>query len=138
LPSSRGFRAVRTLRTYLTLNRQIDVSSILPLLQIPTLVLHRRTDARVDVAIGHEIAEQIPRARYIEYPNDDHAFWTGDAESLLLDIEEFVTGHRDSTSRDLERVLATVLFTDIIDSTQRAAQMGDAKLLDQNDQSPDK
>jgi class 3 adenylate cyclase/alpha-beta hydrolase superfamily lysophospholipase len=124
------------LRTYLTLNRQVDVSSILPLLRIPTLVLHRRTDAQVDVAIGREIAKQIPGARYIEYPDGDHAFWTGDVESLLLDIEEFVTGHRDSASPDLERVLATVLFTDIVDSTQRAAQMGDEKwrkLLDQHD-----
>ena len=124
------------LRTYLALNRPIDVSSILPLLRIPTLVLHCRTDAQVDVAIGREIAKQIPGARYIEYPDGDHAFWTGDIESLLLDIEEFVTGHRDSASPDLERVLATVLFTDIVDSTQRAAQMGDEKwrkLLDQHD-----
>jgi len=124
------------LRTYLTLNRQVDVSSILPLLRIPTLVLHCRTDAQVDVAIGREIAKQIPGARYIEYPDGDHAFWTGDVESLLLDIEEFVTGRRDSASPDLERVLATVLFTDIVDSTQRAAQMGDEKwrkLLDQHD-----
>ena len=124
------------LRTYLTLNRQVDVSSILPLLRIPTLVLHCRTDAQVDVAIGREIAKQIPGARYIEYPDGDHAFWTGDIESLLLDIEEFVTGRRDSASPDLERVLATVLFTDIVDSTQRAAQMGDEKwrkLLDQHD-----
>ena len=124
------------LRTYLTLNRQVDVSSILPLLRIPTLVLHCRTDAQVDVAIGREIAKQIPSARYIEYPGGDHAFWTGDVESLLLDIEEFVTGRRDSASPDLERVLATVLFTDIVDSTQRAAQMGDEtwrKLLDQHD-----
>jgi class 3 adenylate cyclase len=124
------------LRTYLALNRPIDVSSILPLLRIPTLVLHCRTDAQVDVAIGREIAKQIPSARYIEYPDGDHAFWTGDIESLLLDIEEFVTGHRDSASPDLERVLATVLFTDIVDSTQRAAQMGDEKwrkLLDQHD-----
>ena len=124
------------LRTYLTLNRQVDVSSILPLLRIPTLVLHCRTDAQVDVAIGREIAKQIPGARYIEYPDGDHAFWTGDIESLLLDIEEFVTGHRDSASPDLERVLATVLFTDIVDSTQCAAQMGDEKwrkLLDQHD-----
>jgi len=124
------------LRTYLALNRPIDVSSILPLLRIPTLVLHCRTDAQVDVAIGREIAKQIPGARYIEYPGGDHAFWTGDVESLLLDIEEFVTGRRDSASPDLERVLATVLFTDIVDSTQRAAQMGDEKwrkLLDQHD-----
>jgi class 3 adenylate cyclase/alpha-beta hydrolase superfamily lysophospholipase len=124
------------LRTYLTLNRQVDVSSILPLLRIPTLVLHCRTDAQVDVAIGREIAKQIPGARYIEYPDGDHAFWTGDVESLLLDVEEFVTGRRDSASPDLERVLATVLFTDIVDSTQCAAQMGDEnwrKLLDQHD-----
>ena len=124
------------LRTYLTLNRQVDVSSILPLLRIPTLVLHCRTDAQVDVAIGREIAKQIPGARYIEYPDGDHAFWTGDIENLLLDIEEFVTGRRDSASPDLERVLATVLFTDIVNSTQRAAQMGDEKwrkLLDQHD-----
>jgi pimeloyl-ACP methyl ester carboxylesterase len=124
------------LRTYLTLNRQVDVSSILPLLRIPTLVLHCRTDAQVDVAIGREIAKQIPGARYIEYPDGDHAFWTGDVESLLLDIEEFVTGRRDRASPDIERVLATVLFTDIVDSTQRAAQMGDEKwrkLLDQHD-----
>ena len=103
------------LRTYLTLNRQVDVSSILPLLRIPTLVLHCSTDAQVDVAIGREIAKQIPSARYIEYPSGDHAFWTGDVESLLLDIEEFVTGRRDSASPDLERVLATVLFTDIVE-----------------------
>jgi class 3 adenylate cyclase/alpha-beta hydrolase superfamily lysophospholipase len=124
------------LRTYLTLNRQVDVSSILPLLRIPTLVLHCRTDAQVDVAIGREIAKQIAGARYIEYPDGDHAFWTGDVESLLLDIEEFVTGRRNSASPDLERVLATVLFTDIVDSTQCAAQMGDEKwrkLLDQHD-----
>lgn len=125
------------LRTYLTLNRQIDASSLLPLLQVPTLVLHRRTDAQVAVAIGRGVAGQIPGARYIEYPDGDHAFWTGNAESLLLDIEEFVTGRRDSASPDLERVLATVLFTDIVDSTQRAVRMGDEKwrkLLDQHDQ----
>jgi len=124
------------LRTYQMLNRQIEVSAILPLLRIPTLVLHRRTDAQVDVAIGRQIAKQIPGARYIEYPDGDHAFWTGDVESLLLDIEEFVTGQRDSAAPDLERVLATVLFTDIVDSTQRAAQMGDDKwrrLLDEHD-----
>jgi class 3 adenylate cyclase len=82
------------------------------------------------------MAEQIPGAKFIEYPDGDHAFWTGDVESLLLDIEEFVTGHRESTSPDLDRVLATVLFTDIVDSTQVAAQMGDEKwrnLLDQHD-----
>jgi class 3 adenylate cyclase len=124
------------LRTYLTLNRQIDASPILPLVRIPTLVLHNRTDARVDIAVGRKAALDIPGARFIEYPGGDHAFWTGDPDSMLLDMEEFVTGHRDSASPDSERVLATVLFTDIVDSTIRAAQIGDErwrKLLDQHD-----
>ena len=58
-------------------------------------------------------------------PSGDHLFWSGDAETLAGDIEEFVTGHRESSSTDLERVLATVLFTDIADSTRSAAEMGD-------------
>lgn len=75
-------------------------------------------------------------AKYIEYPDGDHAFWASDTEALLGDIEEFVTGHRESSSSDLERVLATVLFTDIVDSTRSAAEMGDQRwrlLLDSHD-----
>ena len=123
-------------RTILSLNRQIDVTSILPAVQVPTLVLHRQTDARVAVALGRQLAEQIAGAKYIEYPNGDHAFWTGDTETLLGDIEEFVTGHRETEKIDLDRVLATVLFTDIVDSTRSAAQMGDQRwrqLLDDHD-----
>jgi class 3 adenylate cyclase len=123
-------------RTILSLNRQIDVTSILPTVRVPSLVLHRRTDAVVAVALGRKLAEQIPGARYIEYTDGDHAFWTGDTETLLGDIEEFVTGHRESTTIDLERVLATVLFTDIVDATRSAAQMGDQRwrqLLDSHD-----
>jgi class 3 adenylate cyclase len=123
-------------KTILSLNRQIDVTSILPSVLVPTLVLHRQTDARVAVALGRKLAEQIAGAKYIEYPNGDHAFWTSDTETLLGDIEEFVTGHRESTATDLERVLATVLFTDIVDSTRSAAQMGDQRwrrLLDDHD-----
>jgi class 3 adenylate cyclase len=107
------------------LNAQIDIRPILPTVQVPTLVLHRRTDARVPIEVGRNLAAQIPNARFIEYPDGDHAFWSGDSEALLGDIEEFVTGHRDSASTDLERVLATVLFTDIVDSTRSAAAMGD-------------
>ena len=67
------------------------------------------------------MAAQIPGAKYIEYPdNADHAFFSGDTEALLGDIEEFVTGHRAGSSTELERVLATVLFTDIVDHPQRA------------------
>jgi class 3 adenylate cyclase len=124
-------------KTILTLNRQIDVTSILPTVRVPTLVLHRQTDAQVTVAHGRNLAAQIPGAKYIEYPGRDHLFWTGDTEAVLGDIEEFITGHRDSTSTDLERVLSTVLFTDIVDSTRNAAQVGDLRwrqLLDNHDQ----
>jgi pimeloyl-ACP methyl ester carboxylesterase len=113
------------IKEILLLNGQIDVRAILPTVQAPTLVLHRRTDAQVPVELGRDLAAQIPNVRFIEYPDGDHAFWSGDAETLLGDIEEFVTGHRESSSTDLERVLATVLFTDIVDSTRSAAAMGD-------------
>jgi class 3 adenylate cyclase len=124
------------LRTLLTLNHQINVKPILPTLRVPTLVLHRQTDAQVQVALGRAMAAGIPGSKYIEYPTGDHAFWTGDTEALLGDIEEFVTGHRDRSFNDLERVLATVLFTDIVGSTQSAAEMGDQRwrrLLDSHD-----
>jgi pimeloyl-ACP methyl ester carboxylesterase len=126
-----------TYRAYGLLNTLIDVRPILPSVRVPTLVLHRRTDTLVPVEYGRSLAAQIPGAKYIEYPDGGHAFWTGDAETLLGDIEEFVTGHRESTSTDLERVLATVLFTDIVDSTRSAAEMGDQtwrRLLDNHDQ----
>jgi pimeloyl-ACP methyl ester carboxylesterase len=126
-----------TYRAYGLLNTLIDVRPILPSVRVPTLVLHRRTDTLVPVEYGRSLAAQIPGAKYIEYPDGGHAFWTGDVETLLGDIEEFVTGHRESTSTDLERVLATVLFTDIVDSTRSAAEMGDQtwrRLLDNHDQ----
>jgi pimeloyl-ACP methyl ester carboxylesterase len=124
------------MKTILLLNSQIDVSSILATVQVPTLVQHRRTDAVVPVALGNKMAAQIPGARYIGYPDGDHAFWTGDAETLLGDIEEFVTGNRDAGAVELERILATVMFTDIVDSTRKAAEIGDQRwrtLLDTHD-----
>jgi pimeloyl-ACP methyl ester carboxylesterase len=123
-------------KAFTILNAQIDIRSILPSVRVPTLVLHRRTDAMTPVVLGRSLAAQIPGAKYIEYPDGDHAFWTGDTEALLGDIEEFVTGHREGSSTELERVLATVLFTDIIDSTRSAAEMGDQnwrRLLDSHD-----
>lgn len=119
------------------MNIQIDIKSILPSVQVPTLVLHRKTDAMLRVELGRDLAARIPGSKYIEYPDGGHAFWFGDAEALLGDIEEFVTGHRESASSDLERVLATVLFTDIVDSTRSAAEMGDLtwrRVLDSDDQ----
>ena len=124
-------------RAIVFLNAQIDVRPILSAIQVPTLVLHRRLDARVPIEAGRVLAAGIPNARFIEYPERDHAFWAGDTEALLGDIEEFVTGHRESSSPQLDRVLATVLFTDIVDSTRSAAAMGDKawrQSLDSHDQ----
>jgi class 3 adenylate cyclase len=125
------------LKAIMHLNAQIDVRSILPSVRVPTLVLHRRTDKQVRVELGRQLAAAIPGARYIEYPEGDHGFWTGDTTPLLGDIEEFITGQRDGAADELERVLATVLFTDIVDSTRSAAALGDQKwrrLLDSHDQ----
>jgi pimeloyl-ACP methyl ester carboxylesterase len=124
-------------KAIMLLNAQINVRPILPTVQVPTLVLHRRGDAMVPIEQGRRLATQIPNAKLIEYPGEDHLFFSGEVEALLGDIEEFVTGHRESPSADLERVLATVLFTDIIDSTRSAAEMGDQawrRLLDDHDQ----
>jgi pimeloyl-ACP methyl ester carboxylesterase len=117
------------LRTLLQLNRQIDVTEILPTLQVPTLVLHNKADLQVPVELGRKLAAPIPGVKYIEYTDGAHAFWVGDTEPMLGDIEEFVTGHRDHGAVELERVLATVLFTDIVDSTRSAAAMGDQRWL---------
>jgi pimeloyl-ACP methyl ester carboxylesterase len=124
-------------KSFTMLNSQIDLSSILPAVRVPTLVLHNQGDVQVPVEHGRELAASIPDAKMIEYPGVDHIFTTGDVEAVLGDIEEFVTGHRESSSSDFERVLATVLFTDIVDSTRSAATMGDQawrRLLDSHDQ----
>jgi class 3 adenylate cyclase len=100
-------------------------------------VLHRRTDALVPVERGRELAARIPGAKFIEYPDGDHLPWTRDVEAVVGDIREFVTGERESSSSDVERVLATVLFTDIVDSTRIAGEMGDqrwTRLLDSHDE----
>jgi class 3 adenylate cyclase len=118
------------------LNYQIDIRPVLSSIQAPTLVLHRRGDRQVPIEAGRVLARQIPNAKFIEYAGDDHLFWSGDVDALLGDIEEFVTGHRENSPLDLERVLATVLFTDIVDSTRAAAAMGDQtwrRLLDSHD-----
>ena len=124
-------------KSFTMLNWQIDVSSILPAVRVPTLVLHRQGDLQIPVEHGRELAACIPDAKFIEYPGGDHTYATGDVEPVLGDIEEFITGHRESSSLDFERVLATVLFTDIVDSTRSAAAMGDQawrRMLDSHDQ----
>jgi class 3 adenylate cyclase len=103
----------------------IDVRAVLPTINVPTLVLHRRHDRVVYRGAGKELAEQIPGARYVEVPGIDHLPWAGDFEAVLGEIEEFLTGARSVPEPD--RVLATVMFTDIVGSTERAGELGDAK-----------
>ena len=109
----------------LEMNTLADVRGALAAVTAPTLLLYRRDDRDVNVEEGRYIADAIEGARFVELPGADHIFWAGDFEPLLQEIEEFVTGRRGSS--DPERRLTTVLFTDIVDSTQNAAELGDLK-----------
>jgi pimeloyl-ACP methyl ester carboxylesterase len=109
----------------LELYLDIDVREVLPTIQVPTLVVHRSGDRISPVAQGRYIAEHIPGARFVELPGDNHIPFFGPQDDLLDEIEEHVTGSR--SQREPDRVLATVLFTDICSSTALAAQMGDAR-----------
>jgi class 3 adenylate cyclase len=103
----------------------IDVRAVLPTIHVPTLVLHRRGDRVVNRRAGQELAARIPGARYVELSGIDHLPWAGDSDTVLGEIEEFLTGTRSLPNSD--RVLATVMFTDIVGSTERAAELGDAR-----------
>jgi pimeloyl-ACP methyl ester carboxylesterase len=103
----------------------IDVRDILSSIHVPTLVLHRHGDRVVNRRAGEELAKRIPGARYVELPGIDHLPWAGAAAPVLEEIEEFLTGTRPVPEAD--RVLATVMFADIVGSTQRAAELGDQR-----------
>jgi len=103
----------------------IDVRAILPTIHVPALVLHRHGDRVVNWRAGKDLAERIPGARYVELEGIDHLPWAGDAEAVVGEIEEFLTGARSAPEPD--RVLATVMFTDIVGSTERAAELGDTR-----------
>jgi len=123
-------------KTLMLMNRRIDVRSILPSVRVPALVLHSRADALIPVAEGRKLAAAIPGAKYIEYGDLPHACFAGACEGLIGDIEEFVTGNRDGAFPETDRVLATVLFTDIVGSTRMAVEVGDQRwheLLDRHD-----
>jgi len=112
-----------TAAALLRMNTQIDVRDVLPTIHVPTLVMHRSGDRESSVDEGRWIAGQIPNATFVELPDDDHIPWVGDQDAVLDELEEFLTGVRPI--READRVLATVLFTDIVDSTARAAHLGD-------------
>jgi class 3 adenylate cyclase len=112
----------------LRLNAELDVRPVLPTITVPTLVLHRRDDAVVPVANSRYIASSIPRAKLVELPGVDHIPMAGDQDEILEETEEFLTGIRHRGRA--RRVLSTVLFTDIVGSTEQAAHLGDRRWAD--------
>ena len=113
----------------------LDVRSILPSIRVPTLVLHRAQNGFVRAGHGRYLGEAIPGAKYVEVPGTDALYFTDDYDAILDEIEEFLTGAKAEPEAD--RVLATVLFTDVVESTKRAADLGDRKwkeVLDRHDE----
>jgi class 3 adenylate cyclase len=106
---------------------QLDVRNVLPSIRVPTLVIHRKDNRLVDVAHGRYLANHIAGSRYAEVDGDDYLPFIGDSDEILGQIEEFLTGAKPTIGHD--RVLATVLFTDIVGSTEKAAALGDAAWL---------
>jgi hypothetical protein len=121
-------------RAILDLYLHSDVRPGLESIQAPTLLLHRRGDRHVCAEHARDLAGRIPHARLLELDGDDNIWFAGDADRVLDEIESFLTGGRRAAPSN--RVLSTVLFTDIVGSTQRAAQLGDdawtAALADHN------
>jgi pimeloyl-ACP methyl ester carboxylesterase/DNA-binding winged helix-turn-helix (wHTH) protein len=116
------------IRALIGMLHETDARHILPVVKVPTLVIQRQGDLAMRVAGARYIAEHIAGARYVELPGADHLPWVGDTDAILEEVEEFLTGAR--TVRETDRVLATILFTDIAGSTARAARMGDQRWRD--------
>lgn len=114
--------------TLARMNGEIDVRHVLPAIRVPTLILHSVMDQTVNVGAGRYLAERIVGAKLVEMPGPDHVPWLSDAEIVADEIEELVTGARHIPEAD--RVLATVLFTDIVGATERAAKLGDRRWHD--------
>ena len=110
-----------------------DVRSVLPGIRVPTIVIHRAGARVIESAHGRYLAEHIPAANYVELPGVDNFIWAGDQDATLDEIQHFITGVRPAPTP--RRVLATLLFTDIVDSTKMAAELGDRnwrRLLDEH------
>jgi class 3 adenylate cyclase len=119
----RAAASPRAARRHLRWIYEIDVRPLAQALRVPTLVLHRERDQMVPVALGRWLARNIPGARYFEQPGDEHLPWLGDAAALADEIQLFLTGSHGVA--EIDRVLVTVLFTDIVSSTDHAAMLGD-------------
>jgi class 3 adenylate cyclase len=106
---------------------QSDLRPVLPAVQAPTLVIHRKDNRALLVGHGRYLAEHIPGARYAELPGDEHLPYVGDSDAIVAEIEEFLTGARGV---DPDRVLATILFCDIVHSTDLVSELGDRRWRD--------
>jgi pimeloyl-ACP methyl ester carboxylesterase len=115
-------------RAMVQMLHESDVRHVLPTIRVPTLVIQHTEGARIGAPHGRYLAEHIDGARYVELPGRDNLIWAGDQERLIEEIQEFLTGTRPVVEPD--RVLATVMFTDIVDSTVRASDMGDVRWRD--------
>lgn len=114
--------------TLYRMNYEIDIRSLLPAIRVPTLLLHRSGDRLINVEASRYMAQRIPGARLVELPGDDHLVFLGDSETVLGEIQEFITGARAPTAQETK--LTTVVFVDIASSTERAAALGDARWRD--------
>jgi class 3 adenylate cyclase len=112
-----------TARKLFTVLTQTDVRHVLPAIRVPTLILHRVGDQPIRIGHARYLAEHIAGARLVELPGDDHSPWVGDTSQTFDEVREFLTGRRSAPETD--RVLTTVLFADIVDSTGRAGELGD-------------
>jgi class 3 adenylate cyclase len=110
------------------MNREIDVRRVLPTIRVPTLVMHRRDDRAHPVEASRYLAERIPGARYVELDGQDHLPFVGDFEAFAGEVQEFLTGARSAP--EIDRVLATILFSDVVGSTERARELGDRRWRD--------
>jgi pimeloyl-ACP methyl ester carboxylesterase/class 3 adenylate cyclase len=112
----------------LRMNADIDVRNILPAIRVPTLIVHNAGERTVPVEAGRHLARHIDGAKYVELPGIDHLPFGGNADAIVDEIEEFLTGARRGLESD--RVLATVLFTDIVEATRKASEIGDRRWRD--------
>lgn len=110
------------------MNIEIDIRGVLPSIRVPTLIVHREGDRLIDVGNSRYMASQIRGAKYVELKGVDHLPWFGDSETVLDEIEEFLTGVRPLAA--IERILATVLFVDVVGSTEHALSLGDSRWRD--------
>ena len=110
------------------MNTAVDIRAVLPAIRVPTLVIHKSGDQSLEIGHGRYLAEHIPGARFVELPGSDHVMVDADVDPVVAEVQEFLTGVRPPA--DIDRILATVLFTDIVGSTERAATLGDRRWRD--------